>query len=185
MAKSRKRKEKVLKKKQRRGEGNTLDEENRYLYATGILQFQLRRQGLFYFVHAGQFSAFHLPFPFLFFMSNEHAILNVDEFTSPTTSNTPPMARNKYSVLLPTYNERENLPIITWLLAKTFTEERIDWEVIIIDDGSPDGTQDVALQLQKVYGEDHIVSAWYSASMVGLILSFVATATACWQTRFR
>ncbi|KAI9305852.1 dolichol-phosphate mannosyltransferase [Cunninghamella echinulata] len=63
---------------------------------------------------------------------------------------------NKYSVLLPTYNERENLPIITWLLAKTFTEQKIDWEIVIVDDGSPDGTQDVAKELQKVYGEDRI-----------------------------
>ena len=31
--------------------------------------------------------------------------------------------RDKYSVLLPTYNERRNLPIITWLLNKTFTEK--------------------------------------------------------------
>lgn len=29
---------------------------------------------------------------------------------------------NKYSVILPTYNERRNLPIITWLLNRTFTE---------------------------------------------------------------
>lgn len=28
--------------------------------------------------------------------------------------------RNKYSVLLPTYNERRNLPIIIWLLEQTF-----------------------------------------------------------------
>ena len=34
---------------------------------------------------------------------------------------------------------------------------KIDYEVIIIDDGSPDGTQDVAKQLQKIYGEDRIV----------------------------
>ncbi len=27
---------------------------------------------------------------------------------------------NKYSVLLPTYNERENLPLIIWLLVKYF-----------------------------------------------------------------
>lgn len=27
---------------------------------------------------------------------------------------------DKYSVILPTYNERKNLPVITWLLAKTF-----------------------------------------------------------------
>ena len=31
-------------------------------------------------------------------------------------------ADNKYSVLLPTYNERENLPLIVWLLVKYFDE---------------------------------------------------------------
>lgn len=29
-------------------------------------------------------------------------------------------ATDKYSVILPTYNERKNLPVIVWLLAKTF-----------------------------------------------------------------
>ncbi|XP_065064521.1 dolichol-phosphate mannosyltransferase subunit 1-like [Rhopilema esculentum] len=67
------------------------------------------------------------------------------------------MSDKKFTVLLPTYNEKENLPLITWLLVKTFTEHKIDYEVIIIDDGSPDGTQDVAKQLQKIYGEDRIV----------------------------
>ncbi len=31
----------------------------------------------------------------------------------------------KYSVILPTYNERKNLPIIIWLLAKTFREKYV------------------------------------------------------------
>ncbi|CAG8789284.1 6107_t:CDS:1, partial [Dentiscutata erythropus] len=31
-------------------------------------------------------------------------------------------SEDKYSVILPTYNGRGNLPIITWLLAKTFKE---------------------------------------------------------------
>lgn len=31
--------------------------------------------------------------------------------------------QNKYSVLLPTYNERRNLPVMVWLLHKTFTEK--------------------------------------------------------------
>ena len=30
---------------------------------------------------------------------------------------------DKYTVLLPTYNERKNLPIIVWLLQKTFAEK--------------------------------------------------------------
>jgi len=63
----------------------------------------------------------------------------------------------KYSVLLPTYNERENLPIIVWLLNDTFTKNNIDYEIIIIDDASPDGTLEVAKQLQQIYGENHIV----------------------------
>jgi dolichol-phosphate mannosyltransferase len=31
--------------------------------------------------------------------------------------------KEKYSVIIPTYNERRNLPIITWLLNRTFTEK--------------------------------------------------------------
>lgn len=30
---------------------------------------------------------------------------------------------HKYSVILPTYNERQNLPIITWMLVKVFNEK--------------------------------------------------------------
>ncbi|EHH19596.1 hypothetical protein EGK_02294 [Macaca mulatta] len=65
--------------------------------------------------------------------------------------------RDKYSVLLPTYNERENLPLIVWLLVKSFSESGINYEIIIIDDGSPDGTRDVAEQLEKIYGSDRIL----------------------------
>ena len=32
-----------------------------------------------------------------------------------------------------------------------------DFEVIIIDDGSPDGTQQVAEELQRIYGKEKIV----------------------------
>jgi dolichol-phosphate mannosyltransferase len=32
---------------------------------------------------------------------------------------------HKYSVILPTYNERKNLPVIVWLLAKTFTAKSV------------------------------------------------------------
>lgn len=31
--------------------------------------------------------------------------------------------KDVYSVILPTFNERQNLPIITWLLQRTFSEK--------------------------------------------------------------
>ena len=52
----------------------------------------------------------------------------------------------KYSVLLPTYNERENLPLIVSLLDETFTNNSLQYEIIIVDDNSPDGTAEVAQQ---------------------------------------
>ncbi|KAI1733096.1 glycosyl transferase family 2 domain-containing protein [Ditylenchus destructor] len=60
----------------------------------------------------------------------------------------------EYSILLPTYNEAENLPICIWLINKYMNES---YEVIIIDDASPDGTLEVAKKLQNEYGEDKIV----------------------------
>ncbi|EFP76836.2 dolichol-phosphate mannosyltransferase [Puccinia graminis f. sp. tritici CRL 75-36-700-3] len=64
---------------------------------------------------------------------------------------------DKYSVILPTYNERRNLPIMIWLLARTFDQHQIDWEVIVVDDNSPDGTLEVAQQLQRLYGPHRII----------------------------
>lgn len=65
------------------------------------------------------------------------------------------MAKVEYTILLPTYNESENLPIIIWLLNQYLSDYA--FEVIIIDDNSPDGTLGVAKQLQKIYGEDKLI----------------------------
>ncbi|KAL3932419.1 MAG: hypothetical protein SGBAC_010857 [Bacillariaceae sp.] len=61
-----------------------------------------------------------------------------------------------YSIILPTYNERENLPIIYYLIDKTFTEAKLNYEVVIVDDSSPDNTLEVAEAIQKSYGEKHV-----------------------------
>ncbi|XP_054624110.1 dolichol-phosphate mannosyltransferase subunit 1 isoform X2 [Dunckerocampus dactyliophorus] len=79
---------------------------------------------------------------------------------------------DKYSVLLPTYNERENLPLIVWLLVKYFDESGHKYEIIIIDDGSPDGTLEVAEQLQTIYGEDKILLR-PRASKLGLGTAYI------------
>lgn len=35
---------------------------------------------------------------------------------------------------------------------------KLAWEIIVVDDASPDGTQEVARQLAGLYGEDKVVS---------------------------
>lgn len=82
------------------------------------------------------------------------------------------MAANKYSILLPTYNEKDNLPIIIWLIVKYMQEAKIDYEVIVIDDGSPDGTLEVAKQLQKIYGDERILLR-PRASKLGLGTAYI------------
>lgn len=67
------------------------------------------------------------------------------------------VVQNKYSVILPTYNERNNLPIIVWLLVRMFTDNGLEYEIIIVDDASPDGTLEIAAQLETLFGSDRIV----------------------------
>ncbi|KAL7551839.1 hypothetical protein ACHAWF_015029 [Thalassiosira exigua] len=58
-----------------------------------------------------------------------------------------------YSIVLPTYNERDNLPLISQLLHDAFREAKLDYEIVVVDDSSPDGTLEVARSLQKIFGE--------------------------------
>lgn len=63
------------------------------------------------------------------------------------------------SIILPTYNERSNLPILCHLLVQELSQPScpIDrFELIIVDDNSPDGTGAVAEKLAKIYGPDLI-----------------------------
>ncbi|KAG4304809.1 hypothetical protein PORY_001862 [Pneumocystis oryctolagi] len=64
---------------------------------------------------------------------------------------------NKYSVILPTYKEQRNLPIVTYFISKTLDSANLDWELIIVDDNSPDKTQEVAIKLIEIYGEHRII----------------------------
>ena len=49
-----------------------------------------------------------------------------------------PRPAPELSVVVPTFKERDNVPLLVEKLAHTLTD--VDWEVVFVDDNSPDGT---------------------------------------------
>ncbi|HUR69037.1 MAG TPA: polyprenol monophosphomannose synthase [Candidatus Thermoplasmatota archaeon] len=64
--------------------------------------------------------------------------------TSPNMERAPRLV----SIVVPTYNERQNLPRLIAAIA-----ENMPWpyEIVVVDDSSPDGTADLARDLAKTY----------------------------------
>ena len=56
------------------------------------------------------------------------------------------------SVVIPTYNEEQTLPILVEGLIQTFKENGIIGEIIVVDDGSTDETGKIAEELCKKHG---------------------------------
>ena len=50
----------------------------------------------------------------------------------------------------------------------------------MVDDNSPDGTQEIAKQLAKVYGENKIVSNIMSSLPFRVSKGMIGSETACW-----
>ena len=61
------------------------------------------------------------------------------------------------SMIVPTYNEKENIPKLIKRIFKVLGENNIDGEVVIVDDNSPDGTAKFAEELSKDYNVQVIV----------------------------
>ena len=55
------------------------------------------------------------------------------------------------SVILPTYNEAENIKLIVPKISKVLKDARIAGEIVVVDDDSPDGTARAALELANQY----------------------------------
>lgn len=57
----------------------------------------------------------------------------------------------KVSIIVPTYNESKNLPLLVEEILGIVDKNEADIEFIIVDDNSPDGTGKVAEELTKTY----------------------------------
>jgi dolichol-phosphate mannosyltransferase len=57
----------------------------------------------------------------------------------------------KVSLIIPTYNEAENLSLLFEEIDGIIDKNNIDLEYIVVDDNSPDGTGEVAEKLSQIY----------------------------------
>jgi glycosyltransferase involved in cell wall biosynthesis len=55
------------------------------------------------------------------------------------------------SIIVPAYNEVENIPDLLEETAQVISNQKRDWEVVLVDDGSTDGTYEVATNLTPNY----------------------------------
>ena len=77
------------------------------------------------------------------------------------------MADPRLLVLIPTYNERENLPRIVPLVL----EQHPGIEILVIDDGSPDGTGQLA---DEMAGDEPRIHVLHRAEKLGLGPAYLA-----------
>ncbi len=57
----------------------------------------------------------------------------------------------RLSIIVPTYCEAENLPSLTQRIFVALRDQAYDFEMIVVDDNSPDNTQEVCRQLATEY----------------------------------
>ena len=87
---------------------------------------------------------------------------------SNATRTVPRLSALVDSVIVPTYNEAASLPLLVGRLAPAMRDR--EWELVVVDDGSPDGTADVAEKL----GATHPVRVLRRPGKAGLASAVIA-----------
>jgi dolichol-phosphate mannosyltransferase len=67
------------------------------------------------------------------------------------------VADNRYLIVLPTYDERENLPRMVEALAAVRGRTPFEGDVLVVDDNSPDGTGQLADRLAESHEWLHVL----------------------------
>ncbi len=73
--------------------------------------------------------------------------------------------KEKLSLVIPTYNEAGNIENLCLLAAQTLNACSINFEIIIVDDNSPDGTWRIAQELAGKYGYIKAFRRMYERSL--------------------
>ena len=58
---------------------------------------------------------------------------------------------NSISIVLPVHNEEQNLKELLQSWSKLLIENKLDYEFVIVEDGSTDRTKTIIAELEQVY----------------------------------
>lgn len=64
----------------------------------------------------------------------------------------------KVVVVMPTYNERDNIAPMIAALQSEFARIAHDMQILVVDDNSPDGTSEVVTELMQKYDNLHLIT---------------------------
>ncbi|MDI6840277.1 MAG: glycosyltransferase family 2 protein [bacterium] len=83
----------------------------------------------------------------------------------------------KVSVIIPAYNEEENIPILIKELQNMISNTKLDCEVILVDDGSEDKTYEIAKKCEANYNFMKVIRHRHNFGKTEAILSGLKAAS--------
>ena len=86
------------------------------------------------------------------------------------------MSRPTLSIVIPTYNERDNISEVLERLKKTL--KRVSYEIIFVDDNSPDGTSAVIKDCIKKSSKIRLIHRIGRKGLAGAVIEGVFAANA-------
>lgn len=103
---------------------------------------------------------------------------------SPTELGLSPEGRRNFAVVIPAYDEVENIPELFRHLVDTFDRYDLNGEVILVDDGSRDGTAERALAEAGRLDRFHLIRHDRNLGKTEALLSGAAAAESDWIVLF-
>ncbi|GBF48864.1 GtrA-like protein [Leptospira ryugenii] len=81
-----------------------------------------------------------------------------------------------FSLILPTYNERENLSVYLPKLEEFFKKQKIDYEIIVVDDDSPDKTWEFVQKYSHSHSNVKVIRRVKEKGLSSAVIAGMASA---------
>ncbi len=96
----------------------------------------------------------------------------------------PVSAKRDFAVVVPAYNEAANVPELVAELWETFRRHGLQGEVILVDDGSTDGTAELAEEETREWDRFHVVRHRRNFGKTEALLTAAGHTDATWLVLF-